>query len=93
MFKNNRTVINIFLKHHVYNDPAVNGNYVYNYHNVWFIFLLRFDMTVLRVICSSNISFVWNCKNEKFSTLCIDTLFIYLTLILEFKQKLKHILN
>lgn len=47
MFKNNRIVINIFLKHHVYNDPAVNGNYVYNYHNVWFIFLLRFDMTVL----------------------------------------------
>ncbi len=36
----NRIVRNIFLKHHVYNDPPVNGNNVYNYHNVWFILLL-----------------------------------------------------
>lgn len=46
MFKNNRIVRNVFLNHHVYNDPPVNGDNVYNY-NVWLIILLRFDMTVL----------------------------------------------
>lgn len=43
MFKNCEKGI----KHHVYIDAAVNGDDVHNYHNVWFIFLLRFDMTVL----------------------------------------------